>query len=213
MQVTDPTWVPPVGAQPPRKYNRAWRLAAASACRSRPTPAPFRVYAVTNTENGLQYVGATQRSLKGRWGYHVERALKGRDGKRSTSDLSKAIRKYGAASFSIRVLSEALNAKAAYDLESFWIRELKTLNPSGYNMREGGRTGFRWSSRMRVKFRKAQSSRMQSPDNVQRLRDARTLHQRRQAFLKGKRNKMLRDKAKTSTPTGFTLRTVRTAFP
>lgn len=171
-----------------RRYNRAWRKAAkgCSGPRTQPAKAPFRVYLILNKVTDAGYVGVTKRPILTRWGSHLERAFT-TERKGQGSQLSKAIRKYGPRAFSIRVLSEALNAVVAHQLETFWIRELRTLDPRGYNMTEGGKAGFRWSRKTIVKMRRSQKARMADPAARERLRKARTRPQRQMAERKGRR--------------------------
>lgn len=164
------------------RYNMAWRAAVAATCgpRTQPAQAPFRVYLITNKVTDKGYVGATKRPLSARWGYHLGRA---RDG--SDSLISKAIREFGEDAFRIRILSEALNKSVAHQLETFWIRELRTFGP-GYNMTETGRTGVK-SQKTIAKMRAAQTARMADMQNRDILRNSRTRLQRRRAEWKGRR--------------------------
>lgn len=104
------------------------------------------VYLLTNTANGTRYVGKTVRSLKVRWSSHCYASQKG-----STTYLHNAIRKYGAEVFTATVLSVALSEDVLNRLERFWIRELNTHNPGGYNLSLGGegQTGYSHSLRTR----------------------------------------------------------------
>ena len=163
-------------------------MARACGPRTHPSPAPYRVYLIRNKVTDEGYVGATKRSLFTRWDAHIYRS---RDPHRKgqQSLISGAIRKYGRGGFEVKVLSEALNEAAAYQLERFWIRELRTFMPAGYNMTEGGRAGYRWSRKMRCRMRDIQIARMADPQNRRRLVEARTRLQRQRAELRGRRTK------------------------
>lgn len=191
MQVTDSTWVPAVGIQPVRKYNRAWRIAAASACRVQPRSAVFRVYCITNMETGQRYVGATKRSLAARWSDHVRLAF-GPARKTQGSALSLALRKYGAKSFRIAILNETDDLQVSFQVEKFWIRELGTKIPNGYNMTDGGRAHYRWPRAVRIKMRNTQLARMANPENRKRLSAARTRLQRQRAERRGRRSRVFK---------------------
>lgn len=91
------------------------------------------IYVLTSVVNGKQYVGKTRQSLIQRWKQHVRTAKSGRQ-----SCIHAALRERGYSAFTHRILSEALNEKAADQLERFWIRELGTLYPAGYNKNNGG---------------------------------------------------------------------------
>ena len=114
---------------------------------AKPAPALFRVYLLLNLETGLKYVGRTKNPLATRWRRHVEKSTK-RD-----YALPRAIRTFGEAAFTMSVLNEATNETAADQLERFWISELRTLYPLGYNEQEGGSKGFTWSEKSRAKMR------------------------------------------------------------
>ena len=171
-------------------YNEAWRAAARAACgqRSGPSAAPYRIYLIRNMLSDEGYVGVTKRPLYVRWWAHVTR-LTDPKRKKQKSALSTAIQEHGRKAFTISTLSEALNETAAYQLEKFWIRELRTLAPGGYNMTDGGRKGYRWSRTVRVKMRNAQLARMSDPQRRERLRKARTRLERQRAELRGRRTR------------------------
>jgi hypothetical protein len=128
--------------------NRYKRRASEKSLRfAKPTPALFRIYLLLNLKTGMKYVGRTKESLAERWGRHVEKSTK-RD-----YALPRAIRTFGEAAFAVSVLNEATNETVADQLERFWIRELRTLHPLGYNEQEGGSKGFTWSEKSRAKMR------------------------------------------------------------
>lgn len=203
-QSSDSTWVQQVPGVSTRRYNKAWRRAVKRLAGIKASPAPFRIYAITNRQTGESYVGATRRSLCTRWASHVYRAAE-KDRTGQGSCLSLAIRKYGEGAFWIRTLSEALNEEVAYKLEKFWIRELRTLTPHGYNMTGGGKIGFRWSRKIRVKIRNSQIARMAKPGVREHLRNARTRLERQRAERRGRRLRQW--KAQVAS------RTITTAFP
>lgn len=109
----------------------------------------WRVYVIRNVTNGLQYVGVTSRPLARRWSSHLSDARHDRG-----TLLHADILKYGREQFTYRQLNIALNEAGAEKLEQFWIRELGSLAPAGYNLAAGGkgRVGSRPSSSTRVKM-------------------------------------------------------------
>lgn len=94
-------------------------------------------YLLTNTVNGKQYVGQTRQPVRLRWRQHRK------DSRRRNTALANALRKYGHMMFTVKVLSVALNSSVLTTLEQFWIKELGTLVPGGYNLTEGGEGGQR----------------------------------------------------------------------
>ena len=84
-----------------------------------------RVYLVTNTLNGKQYVGQTitKHSRKGHG--HA---------------LAEAYKKYGHKSFTYKAVCSKVKNHATLDFaEQFWINVMGSLAPNGYNLESGGR--------------------------------------------------------------------------
>jgi group I intron endonuclease len=84
-----------------------------------------RVYLVTNTLNGKQYVGQTitKHSRKGHG--HA---------------LADAYKKYGHKSFNYETLCGGVDKPLTLDfMEQFWINVMGSLAPNGYNLEQGGR--------------------------------------------------------------------------
>lgn len=98
------------------------------------------VYLATNKINGKQYVGQTVRSLEERWRDHCRVV--------DENFFHRAIRKYGADNFSVKIIDAAETVEELDEKEMFWISKLNTLFPSGYNLREGGNVSGRGRSGM-----------------------------------------------------------------
>jgi group I intron endonuclease len=81
------------------------------------------------------YVGQTSLSIGARWKQHVVNS--NRCSYIVEDALCRAIRKYGAENFSIRILEYGLNAEQAIVQEMFHIARLGTFG-DGYNMSPGG---------------------------------------------------------------------------
>ena len=92
----------------------------------------FKVYIVTNTVNGKQYVGVTASSIKVRWQQHVAHAAK------RTVGLQGAIRKHGADKFTIEHIFCAFDYESCQLIERSLIEDRCTLTPNGYNLSHGG---------------------------------------------------------------------------
>ena len=93
------------------------------------------VYLITNKVNGKQYVGQTIRSLEERWKDHCR--------VRDENYFHRAIRKYGPENFSLEIIDTAETDEELDEKEIFWIKELNTLFPNGYNLKEGGDVSMR----------------------------------------------------------------------
>lgn len=97
------------------------------------------VYLVTHITNGMQYVGITIQSLERRWRYHLEQAKAGHI--KSEASLHKAIRQYGADTFSIEQIDSGESKSSLEIKEREWIKNLNTLRPNGFNISTGGTSG------------------------------------------------------------------------
>jgi group I intron endonuclease len=92
------------------------------------------IYKITNTENGMVYVGQS-RNVKKRWAEH-KRGL--RKGTHENDKLQKAYNKYGDKSFVYEVI-ETCSIEELNEKEIFWCNELQALDRNkGYNLGEAG---------------------------------------------------------------------------
>ena len=126
------------------------------------------IYKITNTVNGMSYIGQTTTSVEERWKYHCYE-------KSTCHALSAAIKKYGKDNFIIDILKEVegtskkevieiLNA-----LEVKLISSYKTRVPNGYNIQTGGKNTWsdkkhkkkgpprKWTDETREKFIKTKT--------------------------------------------------------
>ncbi len=123
------------------------------------------VYLLQNTVNGKCYVGKTVQGLRRRWNEHCGDARS-----RGTTVLHRALRKYGPENFQRKILSVGLNESVLLALETFWIRELNTRAPNGYNLTDGGDgiSGCRRSPETRAK--QSAAARNRSPELIEKMR-------------------------------------------
>ena len=88
----------------------------------------MEIYLITNLINNKQYVGQTVYTKEKRWSGHLKGAL----------CVDKAIQKYGVENFKLETLEE-IEIEADLDRsEQYWISELNTMVPNGYNITPGG---------------------------------------------------------------------------
>lgn len=99
-----------------------------------------RVYAVFNSVNDKLYVGLTTRDIRVRLWYHKRDARKGVD-----NLLYKAMRKYGDDKFDVVHLIEAESPEDLSAFEIYYIDNLNTKTPGGYNLLSGGSSFFKHS--------------------------------------------------------------------
>lgn len=102
----------------------------------------YIVYKITGPE-GKAYIGITKRTLRARWLSHIEEATK----KETTWAFHYAIRKYGAESFLLEVLTECVDSREAKACERALIASHGTFvrTGNGYNMTLGGDGNWGWS--------------------------------------------------------------------
>lgn len=107
------------------------------------------VYMIEHTATGRKYVGKS---------VNVEVRLRAhfapREGLRKGRHLYRAIAKYGRDAFTCSLLEECRDDATAIERERFWIRELNSRSPGGFNLTEGGEgpTGLRHSDATRAKL-------------------------------------------------------------
>lgn len=92
------------------------------------------IYKITNTLNGKSYIGKTRQGLGRRITQHKY------DSKRGSLGIGAAIRKYGWENFTVEVLEEC-PIELLNEREIFWIAELNSKAPNGYNLTDGGDGG------------------------------------------------------------------------
>ena len=129
------------------------------------------IYCITNTVNGAQYVGQTTYALKVRWRHHLRCARQVHGGA-----LQNAIRKYGHAVFKIEQMDSAKSQEDLNEKEIYWIAQLNTLAPRGYNLTGGG-DSFIPSEETRQKLSKASLCHLVSEETRKRISDAKMGHE------------------------------------
>jgi hypothetical protein len=130
---------------PPRFRNHEghardhrWKEARVNDGQVEPVPdgGGFKLYVVTNTANGKQYVGLTMTSLEQRLKQHIAAAKRGRK-----SAFSNALRKYGVEAFTISLIRS--DACSYAELQRQEVNEIKLRDTirNGYNTAKGGAVG------------------------------------------------------------------------
>lgn len=96
----------------------------------------MQIYKITNNKTGKMYIGQTSHDITYRWELHMHDYERGR---KSNYPLYSAFAKYGVDNFTIEVLKDNIQSFEELDYwEKFYIRELSTLSPNGYNLTAGG---------------------------------------------------------------------------
>lgn len=103
------------------------------------------IYKVTNLINSKLYIGQTVQKIEKRWKNHQNKG----------DALYNAIKKYGANNFIIEQIDSSDNIDDLNNKEIKWILEYNSLAPNGYNIREGGKSGGKFSEQGRENIRKS----------------------------------------------------------
>lgn len=101
------------------------------------------IYKITNTLNGKIYVGQTRQNLNRRINGHKNSSVK--------RGIDAAIAKYGWKNFIAEVI-ETCPVEQLNEREIFWIAELKSKVPNGYNLTDGGDGALNPSKETRAKM-------------------------------------------------------------
>lgn len=109
------------------------------------------IYCFENTKNGKKYIGQSN-NIRCRMSNHFRELRRGKD---SSQLLQRAWDKYGEESFSIYIVEEIQDIDSLYDREIYFIKELNTKSPNGYNLTEGGygMLGYEFSEEQKEKRR------------------------------------------------------------
>lgn len=116
--------------------------------------------------NGKLYVGRTVKTVEKRFQQHSG----------SSKPVGKAIRKYGAVRVCLVRLHRGLSWSEAGELEQFWITQLGTMNPGGYNLTGGGEgsLGLRHTAESRHRMSCSHLGKPLAPEHRRRVLAGRT---------------------------------------
>ncbi len=89
------------------------------------------IYVIKNSINDKCYIGQTRNSIEHRWNEHKKQA------NTRNQALYLAMKKYDIKNFYVNEIEEISN-ELLDEQEKFWIKELNTISPYGYNMTYGG---------------------------------------------------------------------------
>ena len=151
----------------------------------------YSIYVITSP-SGLQYVGLDKNgSDRVRFRDHIKR----RNSKKFNYPIRNAIAKYGKENMKFEITEDGLTREEAQVRECFWIKELNTMKPNGYNLTSGGevsktycdevtqkisksRTGFKMAEETKQKIAKTLKGRVFSDEHRVRLSKALTGYKR-----------------------------------
>jgi group I intron endonuclease len=124
-----------------------------------------RIYIAKNVINGKGYIGQTIRAIKTRLKEHRTGKSKG------CRAFHGAIKKYGWENFKIdwyECPDDELNKH-----EKWMVNLMGTLSPRGYNLREGGGSGGKWSEESKQRMIKSHLGKPKSVETKQKMSDGR----------------------------------------
>ena len=108
----------------------------------------YIVYVHTNMLNGKQYVGLSSTSIEDRAGKNATKY-------KNCKYFWRAIQKYGWDNFTHVVLVDNLTHEQAMELEKYYIHQLNTMYPNGYNLTSGGDSGWQMTETVKLKISEA----------------------------------------------------------
>jgi group I intron endonuclease len=85
------------------------------------------VYCITNTLNGMKYVGMTSRTIEESREYYGSGVY-----------ITRAVKKLGKQHFKKEIIEVCDNIEDLKEREKYWIKTLNTKKPYGYNLTDGG---------------------------------------------------------------------------
>lgn len=85
------------------------------------------VYCITNTLNGMKYVGMTSKTIEESKNYYG-----------SGRYITRAIKKLGRKYFEKEIIEVCNDLENLKEREKYWIKTLNTKHPIGYNLTNGG---------------------------------------------------------------------------
>lgn len=85
------------------------------------------VYCITNNLNGMKYVGMTSKTIEESKNYYG-----------SGRYITRAVKKLGRQHFTKEIIEVCDNLEYLKEREIFWIKNLNTKHPLGYNLTDGG---------------------------------------------------------------------------
>lgn len=125
------------------------------------------IYVITNNVNGKKYVGQTTDVDK-RWYAHQYCSKNRTD---HNIYLYNAINKYGIEEFTFKIIESNVSLSEVNEREEYWIKNLNTHSPNGYNLTIGGEgtKGYKMSDETKEKISKAAKYRFSRMSKSERL--------------------------------------------
>lgn len=125
------------------------------------------IYKITNSVNTKVYVGQSVSKPSTRWAQHKHASKRRQD-----RPLYRDMRSLGIDKFSMTVLEYIpLDSTAEFlnEREKFWIKELQSFSPTGYNLTTGGDGKFYLSAETKARIGVSNSGRVKTEDEKKRI--------------------------------------------
>lgn len=134
-----------------------------------------KVYLLTNLVNGKRYVGQTIQRPSARFRQHATGHQKQHTKSGKETYLRRAIDKYGWDKFEARILEKNIEHKPSSILDArevWWIKEMGSLAPAGYNLEKGGTKGnAEWTDAKRKRHSVSMKAWANQPDARKRKKE------------------------------------------
>lgn len=125
------------------------------------------IYVITHVASSRKYVGQTVKKAKIRKREHLNAAGGVLDQSYTKNMyIVRALRKDGADAFTFEVIEQCSSRAELDEREAFWIKELNTLSPNGFNLKSGatGVDGVVIAPEVKQRISKANKGRVKGPE-------------------------------------------------
>lgn len=129
----------------------------------------MHIYLLTNIVNGKKYIGQSKMQPKRRLLRHLWAAENPKT--RNSQLITRAIHKYGKDAFEHEVVQWCDSQEQLDAAEVEWIEKMKSMHPNGYNLREGGHSGFH-TPEVRERMSQVKSGKPLSKEHVENMAKA-----------------------------------------
>lgn len=123
------------------------------------------VYALYCKETDRYYIGQTIKPINKRWQEHLYEA-----NKMSPKPLYKAIRKYGAGSFNLKVIEEC-DVTLLDERETYWIRHYNSYS-DGYNQTDGSGGQYRISDDVKQRISESMTGKEKTEEHIKKISES-----------------------------------------
>lgn len=127
----------------------------------------YEIYLIEHIATGKKYVGCTSKGYENRIKQHIRMAFW-----RPATYLHRSIATHGVDAFSFSRIDTAESVSHMAERERYWIKELATLAPHGYNLTTGGESGFDFCGPIKAKLVRVNKGRVQSEETRKKKSDA-----------------------------------------